>query len=117
TKDKVKVQAAQSHSSHVFGELSKGTKVTIIKEVNGWYQISYGAWRNATRSDVEYYVNPNNFINDEKLKFQFLDLSKPTGATASELNNFLLDRGTLHGMGQAFIEAARLHGVNELYLI
>src|SRR5699024_8931129 len=67
--------------------------------------------------DIRYYMDPNNFINDAKQKFQFLDLSKPSGAPISILDNHLKGKGTLKGQGRVFYNAARNYGINELYLI
>src|SRR5690625_2720730 len=101
------------------GTLSKGTKVDIIDQKGNWYAIKYNnsSWVHAVREDVRYYLNPNNFINDNRQKFQFLDLSKPSGASRSVLNNYLKGRDVLANQGQAFIDAARTHGVNDIYLI
>src|SRR5690625_2362687 len=106
-------------SNRILGTLSKGTKVEIIDQKGNWYAIKYNnsSWVHAVREDVRYYLNPNNFINDNRQKFQFLDLSKPSGASRSVLNNYLKDRDVLANQGQAFIDAARKHGVNDIYLI
>src|SRR5690625_2031659 len=105
--------------NRILGTLSKGTKVEIIDQKGNWYAIKYNnsSWVHAVREDVRYYLNPNNFINDNRQKFQFLDLSKPSGASRSVLNNYLKDRDVLANQGQAFIDAARKHGVNDIYLI
>lgn len=72
----------------------------------------------ASEALVRYYVNPNNFPKDSREYYQFLVLSEPAGTVASELNSqFLKGKGTLEGQGDAFIEAASKHGINELYLI
>lgn len=113
----VRSKPNSSSSSHVYGVLPKGSIVNIVKELDGWYQITYSTWRNATRSDVEYYLNPNNFQNDEKQRFQFLDLSKPSGATVEQLNKFLESKGVLKGQGKAFIKAAEENNINDIYLI
>src|SRR5699024_4125580 len=99
--------------------LSKDKKVKVLDEYNGWYVIEYNhsSWVHASPSDVRYYLNPENFINDGKQQFQFLDLAKPSGASAKDLNKFLKGKGILEGKGQAFIDAAKEHGVNDIYLI
>ncbi|WP_339226577.1 peptidoglycan-binding protein [Oceanobacillus sp. FSL K6-2867] len=108
------VRSAPNSNSdtHVYGTLAKGTEVNVISTTGNWYQISYNAWRNATRSDTEAYLNPD--FNDE---FQHLDLTSYAGASEAELNAFLKDKGILEGMGKAFIEASKKHNVNELYLV
>src|SRR5690625_5153729 len=66
----VNVRSGSNTSSHIYGQLTKGTTVTIVSKGSNWHQIRYKTWRNPTRNDVESYLNPNN--NDE---FQHLVLS------------------------------------------
>ncbi|WP_339180209.1 peptidoglycan-binding protein [Oceanobacillus sp. FSL W7-1293] len=109
----VNVRSSASSSSHIYGQIKKGTQVTILGSTGNWYRISYIAWRNPTRSDVSSYLNPDN--NDI---FQHLDLTSSVGVTASSLNNDILKgKGILAGRGQAFITAGKQHSVNEIYLI
>src|SRR5699024_1125551 len=102
------------------GYLYKGDSVDILDEYNGWYSIKYKhstQWVHANPGDLLYYLDPNNFIHDNKQKFQFLDLTKPSGASKSTFNKYLKGKGTLEGKGQAFIEAGRKHGINDAYLL
>lgn len=111
----VNVRAGQGTSHHVYGTISKDSTVTILKYGKNWHEISYNAWRNPTRSDVEHYLNPKN--NDE---FQHLVLSSRAGATVSELNKVLSQyaKGSiLEGKGKAFLDGATKHNVNEVYLV
>nr|WP_052400617.1 peptidoglycan-binding protein [Oceanobacillus jeddahense] len=109
----VNVRSSASNSSHIYGQISRGTRVTILGSTGNWYRISYSAWRNPTRSDVRNYLNPDN--NDI---FQHLDLTSSVGVTASSLNRDVLSgKGILAGRGQAFITAGSQHNVNEIYLI
>lgn len=74
--------------------------------------------KKATRSQVEYYANPANFPFGTPEFFQFLVLTSPAGLDAKEINNKILsDKGILKGQGQAFIDAAKKHNINEIYLI
>src|SRR5690606_30462105 len=86
-------------------------------ENNGWYEVKYTTWRNATADDVRQYLDPENFVNNEIQMFQFLDLTKPSGVSVEKLNEYLKGKGVLEGMGAAFQEAARQHGINDLYLV
>ncbi len=101
------------------GQLSNGTSVNILGEYNGWYQIAYNhtVWVSASPKDVRYYLDPNNFLNDQRQQFQFLDLAKPSAIDAERLNRLLADKGTLKGQGQAFIDASNKVGVNDVYLV
>ncbi|MED4475771.1 peptidoglycan-binding protein [Oceanobacillus caeni] len=67
--------------------------------------------------DVAIYLNPIAFINNEKEKFQFLNLSKSKVVDSSVLNNFLHDKGDLEKLGEVFIEAGNINSVNELFLV
>lgn len=72
----------------------------------------------ASKSMVNYYANPSNFDKNSSEYYQFLDLSKTSGISATEINkNILTNTGTLTNQGQAFIDAGKAHGVNEIYLI
>src|SRR5699024_4807837 len=86
----VNVRSDSNTSSHIYGQLTKGTTVTIVSKGNNWHQIKYQTWRNPTRNDVESYLNPNN--ND---KFQHLVLSSTVKVSASELNKVLKGKGVL----------------------
>ncbi|WP_147209953.1 N-acetylglucosaminidase, partial [Oceanobacillus sojae] len=108
----VNVRAAADTSSHVYGLLERGSIVNILSSQNNFYQISYQAWRNPTRQDVQQYLDPSN--NDI---FQHLSLSDSVGVNASSLNNILTGKGILSGKGQAFIDGGKQHQVNEVYLI
>ena len=63
--------------------------------------------RNATSSDVQDYLDPTNFVNDEKQRLQFMDLTQPSGVSIETLNQYLVGKGILEGQGQAFIDAGR----------
>ncbi|MEC0282007.1 GW dipeptide domain-containing protein [Terribacillus saccharophilus] len=116
TADLLNVRYGPSTSRAVVAQLTKGTKVYVISETDGWYRIQL-SWINATASDIETYLDPTNFVNDDKYKFQFVDLSSSTGITAGELNAYLKGKGVLEGMGAAFITAGKNAGINEIYLV
>ncbi|MGP4073851.1 peptidoglycan-binding protein [Piscibacillus sp. B03] len=72
----------------------------------------------ADEANVRYYLNPSNYSKGSAKFLQFLVLDKSTNLSANELNaNFLSDSGTLTNTGQAFIDAGKEYGLNELYLI
>lgn len=76
-----------------------------------------GTWYEGSRNMVAYYANPNNFSHTETSMYQFLILSGNAGLTKTELNGVLADGGVLKNKGDAFSNASRTHGVNEIYLI
>src|SRR5690625_2175742 len=65
TASTLNVRAGTNTSSHVFGQLKKGDKVTIVKEGNNWHEISYQTWRNPTRSDLEQYRSEERRVGKE----------------------------------------------------
>src|SRR5699024_6308752 len=72
----------------------------------------------ATRSQVEYYVNSSNFGKNSTDYFQFLVLSKPAGLNITEVNQKILsNHGSLTGQAKSFIEAGKKFNINEAYLI
>ncbi len=79
----------------------------------------------ASRADLEYYLNPNNFTGSTKGMMQFLrtDTYKG-GVTASELNSYLnslrpASSGTnvFYNQGQTFINAAKRYDIDLAYLV
>src|SRR5699024_4306935 len=111
---RVNVRSDKNTSSHIFGQLAKGTSVTILEQgsKSNWHKIAYNTWRNACRNDVKQYLDPSK--ND---KMQHLRLDTSVGVSASQLNKVLSGKGTLSGQGQAFINGTKKYGVNEAYLI
>ncbi|WP_077318447.1 SH3 domain-containing protein [Virgibacillus proomii] len=119
TADVLNVRTGPATSKKVVGKLTRGTKVKVLSKIGDWYQIEFqgAGWVDASKNDVLYYLNPNNFINDTILRFQFLDLSKTSNASVTLLNNYLKGKGILEGKGQAFIDASRTHGISDIYLL
>ncbi|WHZ02377.1 N-acetylglucosaminidase [Neobacillus sp. YX16] len=101
------------------GTLYQGNVVSIIREVNGWYQIKFNqTWKNASPEDVMYYLNPDNFAKDSKYYYQFLKLSKSAGLNANEVNTKVLsNKGILTNQAQSFIDGANKYNINEVYLL
>ncbi len=87
------------------------------QKTNNWYNSSTQA------DDLVYAVNPTNFSTSDPRFYQFLRLDTGySGVTAAELDAFIDStyngkRGTLSGMGYAFVEAAQIYGINEVYLL
>lgn len=75
-----------------------------------------GGWQPAKVEDVSYYVNPNNFFDNNGI-YQFLILSGQAGVSVDDLNNLLSGKGKLANMGSSFIEASLRNNVNEIYLV
>lgn len=83
---------------------------TGVSTKSGWY--------NATEEQVRYYMDPNNFSPMSTHFYQFLVLSSPAGTNVTEVNNAILKgKGVLAGKASSYIEAAKTHNINEVYLI
>ena len=115
--DGLNIRSEKNSTSHIYGTVKKGTDLTVLQESGNWFEVSYNAWRNAKSSDVEYYLNPANFTSDKIQRFQFMDLTKTSNVPVSVLNQYLKGKGILDGKGQAFIDAGKEYGINEVYLM
>lgn len=104
-----------------FGYLLNGEEVKVIgldPEIDEdgfqWYKV-VPEYINAKKVDTIKYMNPENYLQDS---FQFLVLSKPANTNYNELNEkILVGKEKLSGTGKAFVQAAKNHKINELYLI
>ncbi|MFA1714973.1 SH3 domain-containing protein [Peribacillus frigoritolerans] len=106
------------------GPVSNNQSLSIKSKVRGsdgyyWYEVVYNkTWVNASPEDIEYNLNPNNFVNDPVNSFQFVKLSQVTNMNVSEVNNRILSgKGILQGQATTFTAAGEKYGVNEIYLI
>jgi bifunctional autolysin len=73
--------------------------------------------RKATRAEVKDAMDTSKYIDDPVQKYQFLDLNQSQNIPVSKLNELLRGKGILENQGEAFSEAAKSVGVNEIYLI
>ncbi|WP_325884153.1 GW dipeptide domain-containing protein [Mammaliicoccus sciuri] len=73
--------------------------------------------RNATRAEVKDAMDTSKYVNDPIQKYQFLDLNKSQNISATKLNELLRGKGILENQGNAFSQAAKTVGINEIYLI
>lgn len=77
---------------------------------------SGGGWVKASQTEVDSYMNPSKYA-DGDAKFQHLDLASIPNVTATQLNNFLSDKGVLKNKGSVFLEAGSAAGINPIYLV
>ncbi|WP_153004929.1 SH3 domain-containing protein, partial [Oceanobacillus picturae] len=119
TASALNVRSGPGAGNKIVGQLINGAEVNILGSHNGWYQIEFNhrQWVDASRSDALYYLDPNNFVDNPKQQFQFLDLSKSSDASVTELNKYLSGKGILSGQGKAFKDASKIYGINEVYLM
>ncbi|WP_054754880.1 SH3 domain-containing protein [Piscibacillus salipiscarius] len=108
-----KVQEEETEYDAAFEDL---VDVWMSKSPQIWDD---GGFRNATRDEVQYYADPENFQDRNADNFfQYLVLSQPAGLKAKEVNNKILyDKGILRGTGASFIQAGETHSMNEVYLL
>lgn len=119
------VRGGPSTSFWVVGKTVDGERIRILDKVYNeqdgywWYKIEFNRqWYYAKPEDVKYYLDPSNVFKGSKEFFQFLVLSQSAGVNANEVNEKILKgKGILEGKAQAFINAARLYNINEIYLI
>ena len=80
-------------------------------------QRNNSGWSNATYSEIKNAMNAKTLAKHPTLKYQFLRLDRPQSLSVDRLNRLLKGKGILENQGQAFANAAKLTGVNEIYLI
>ncbi|WP_144552380.1 SH3 domain-containing protein [Peribacillus simplex] len=119
-----RVRGGAGSNYWVVGPVSNNQSLNIKSKVKGsdgyyWYEVDYNkTWVNASPEDIEYNLNPNNFVNDPVKSFQFVKLSQVTNMNVSEVNNRILSgKGILQGQAATFTAAGEKYGVNEIYLI
>lgn len=74
-------------------------------------------WRDASDSEIKSAMDSSKFIDDDKQKYQFLDLSKYQGIDENRIKRMLSDRPMLLKHTDDFVNAAKDKHVNEVYLI
>ncbi|KYG30869.1 SH3 domain-containing protein [Alkalihalobacillus trypoxylicola] len=118
------VRGGPSTNEWIIGQAQSGERLTVIDSLTGsdgytWYKVQYNKmWVNASPTDIEYYLNPNNFSTDSAHFYQFLNLSQSSQITSQELNQSVLNgKGAFQGHGQSFVNASQKHQINEIYLI
>jgi beta-N-acetylglucosaminidase len=119
TENKVNVRNGPSTDNGIVAQLNKDfTGFKVLGNEGAWVKIDL-TWKNASRDDVAYYLDPNNFPADSNQYFQFLKLSKPADINIDEVNEKILNSnvGSLRGTAGAFVQAAQLYNINEIYLI
>ena len=71
------------------------------------------AWRDASGTEIKEAMDSSKFIDDDKQKYQFLDLSKYQGIDKNRIKRMLFDRPVLLKHTDDFINAAKSKHVNE----
>ncbi|HZK34841.1 MAG TPA: SH3 domain-containing protein [Bacillota bacterium] len=101
-----------STASETISYLAANSSYLVLDRSGSWMKVQHNGsegWiQNAQASGTDA-VNNN--------MYQFLDLRGNTGLSAQELNRVLEGKGILSGQGAAFVEASKLHNINEIYLV
>ncbi|MGL6102921.1 MAG: N-acetylglucosaminidase, partial [Exiguobacterium acetylicum] len=131
------IRSGASTASHVYGQFQPGRMIRVYQSVSGFYttyprvysnatNYSTIQWLNALETDVRNAADPLKVDRNSSDFYQFLDLSKTTGATPATLDKMLANVTKGEGIfnkcsngscGQAFIDAGQKYSVNEAYLI
>lgn len=131
------IRSGATTASHIYGQFQPNNTIRVYQNVSGFYttyprvyssssNYSTIQWLNALESDVRDIADPLKVDKSSQAFFQFLDLSKSTGATAATLDTMLakvtkgagiFNKCSNGSCGQAFIDAGTKYGVNEAYLI
>jgi len=75
------------------------------------------SWRDASDAEIKTAMDSSEFIDNDKQKYQFLDLSKYQGIDKNRIKRILFDRPVLLEHTDDFLNAAKAKHVNEVYLI
>jgi beta-N-acetylglucosaminidase len=89
----------------------------INNQYNKGANVDYGSEQVVTYQQLANFMNPINYINDDRGKYMFMKLSYTEGITVEDLNLVLKGKGILENKGQAFLEAGRKNNVNPIYLV
>ncbi|MDA5561608.1 SH3 domain-containing protein [Exiguobacterium sp. MMG028] len=112
-----------------YGKLHTGEIVKVTGQIGNFYSIEYRRpsgynvqvydqiWRRASLNEITSYIDPSKIDINSQSFYQFLNLSKSAGTTSTTLNKVLASKGTLHGQGQAFVDAGKQYNINEVYLL
>lgn len=75
------------------------------------------AWRDASAAEIKSAMDSETFIDDEKQRYQFLELSKYQGIDRNRIVRMLRERPLLKNHVDDFLAAAKSKHLNEVYLI
>jgi beta-N-acetylglucosaminidase len=107
------------------GSDTQAFKPTPVGSIN-YYQMNYTldqfvGWQSGAGFDtLKYYIDPTNKAGYSFM--QFADIRIGTGVTGAQLNAFINTTssgrsGIFQGRGQAFVDAAKKYGINEVYFL
>jgi beta-N-acetylglucosaminidase len=106
------------------GSATQGFKPIPTGSIS-YYQMNYTldqfvSWQIGTASTLKPLINPANKSGYSFM--QFADVRVGSGVTGAQLNAFidsqpLGQKGIFHGRGQAFVDAAKKYGINEVYFL
>ena len=116
---------AQLERANIGANVIASSKPRISSLVESLARVEARGYINADKSDLEYFLNPDNFTSSKKGMMQFLRIdSYKDGITTSELNSYLNSLkptspgyNVFYNQGQAFIDAAKKYDIDLVYLV
>ncbi|CAM4460222.1 MAG: hypothetical protein LEGION0403_FIIPPAGN_02796 [Legionella sp.] len=76
-----------------------------------------GTFVAASREQVRQFMDVEIQFSDPKKRIQFMDLQYQEGVRVEHLDALLADAGVLKDKGAVFLQAAKTHNVNPIYLV
>jgi beta-N-acetylglucosaminidase len=121
-------QMGNTPAMHVYNNATKQWEWRYARIVNGqpgyfvYDSLNREVWTHsaqqyeAIRAEMIKNTDPLNSMYDQRRIYQFLKLSYVEGTTAAELNSVFNPNGVFAGKGQVFLDAAKAHNINPIYL-
>ena len=110
--DNVNVRNKNNSSSDILTQVNKDEIYISLENSDGWYKINtdeHEGWVNCQHVE--------SINNVPREMYQFLILSENFGVSSEDLDEELLGKGILEGLGQAFLDASIEYNINEIYLL
>lgn len=99
-------------------EMPHSYQFALNQQMKSAAQFSNGiVWKNATKKQIDYYLNPKKYYHHPEQRYQFLNLGMSQKVSAAKLNTLLKGKGTLDGLGTTFAKVSRIEDINEIYLV
>lgn len=102
---------------HLDVSLEKASKKQIDNYTSQQVSNKNNNWRDASSNEIKAAMDSKRFIDDDKQKYQFLELDKYQGIDKNRIKRMLIDNETLLEHADEFVKAAKQEHVNEVYLI
>ena len=105
-----KVYDFADSNGHLFGQAEAGRSFFLLGKEGDHVSIHYDPWRYAKKEDVAEHLSSEQ-------KWQHVRLDKLAHVSVDEINDVLINKGSLEDQGEAFQKGAEDASINEAYLI